>query len=104
MSSTLGMTILQKQRVTKLKKEIDELKVERMKFAFELADARDRIAELEDRAERRLTALMEVTEVLECLRRGHGVEVGAMCYPALNNAREAIETAHAECRKDNREL
>lgn len=35
-------------------------------------------------------ALVETTDVLECLRRGHGAEISAACYPALNNARDAL--------------
>ncbi len=38
-----------------------------------------------------LTVLKECTDVLETLRRGHGVDVSAACYPALNNARTVIE-------------
>lgn len=38
-----------------------------------------------------LEALRETTDALECLRRGHGVEVSSMCYPALNNARKVLE-------------
>ena len=45
-------------------------------------------------AERKLDvareALKETTEVLEILRRGHGVDVGSKCYPAINIAREAL--------------
>ena len=38
-----------------------------------------------------LATLIEVTDVLERLRRGHGVEVATACYPALNNARALID-------------
>ncbi len=45
-------------------------------------------------AERKLAvareALKETTDVLEILRRGHGVDVGSKCYPAINIAREAL--------------
>lgn len=43
--------------------------------------------------ERLLKSLEETTEVLECLRRGHGVTVSGMCYPALNNARDTIQSS-----------
>lgn len=35
-------------------------------------------------------ALEIATDVLERLRRGHGVEIGKMCYPALNYCRDAL--------------
>lgn len=40
-----------------------------------------------------LDALQAATEVLEILRRGHGVEVSEACYPALNDCRDAIAKA-----------
>lgn len=38
-----------------------------------------------------LVALAEAAEALEQLRRGHGTEVSALCYPALNTVRAALE-------------
>lgn len=38
-----------------------------------------------------IAALREATDVLEVLRRGHGIEVGAACYPALNKCRDTLE-------------
>lgn len=38
-----------------------------------------------------VAALRAATEVLECLRRGHGVEVSAACFPALNECRDVLE-------------
>lgn len=40
-----------------------------------------------------LAALQAATEVLEILRRGHGVEVSGAGYPALNDCRDAIAKA-----------
>jgi hypothetical protein len=34
-------------------------------------------------------AVFEAEEALECLRRGHGIEASALCYPALNTVRQA---------------
>ena len=56
--------------------------------ALEAADKR--IAELERKLDVAREALKETTEVLEILRRGHGVDVGSKCYPAINIAREAL--------------
>jgi len=55
----------------------------------------DEIAEairLLKRQEESLTmrALRESRDALEALRRGHGVEVSSLCYPALNTVREAL--------------
>jgi hypothetical protein len=44
-----------------------------------------------------LAALIQVADVLEALRRGHGCDVSAACYPALNVARDVI----ARYRVDN---
>lgn len=38
-----------------------------------------------------LEACAAACEVLEVLRRGHGIEVGAACYPAINMLREVLE-------------
>lgn len=35
-------------------------------------------------------ALTEAEDALERLRRGHGVEVSGICYPAMNTVREAV--------------
>ncbi len=37
-----------------------------------------------------LYALIQTADVLEVLRRGHGTDVSAKCYPALNLARQVI--------------
>lgn len=37
-----------------------------------------------------IDALRQTVDALEMLRRGHGAEVSAACYPALNSGRYAI--------------
>ena len=44
-------------------------------------------------------ALLAAQDALETLRRGHGVEVGSLCYPALNLVRDAV----ALCRRLGRD-
>lgn len=40
-------------------------------------------------AERLREALFAAEDALDTLRRGHGVEVSTLCYPALNLVRDA---------------
>lgn len=40
-----------------------------------------------------LEALQAATEVLEILRRGHGVQVSEACFPVLNDCRDTIDKA-----------
>lgn len=41
--------------------------------------------------ERLRVALTATVDALETLRRGHGAEVSALCFPALNIGRAALE-------------
>lgn len=51
------------------------------------------VAERDAEIERLRKVLIEATDVLEVLRRGHGQEVTDACYPALNNCSAAIKGA-----------
>ena len=43
-----------------------------------------------------IEVIREAADVLEILRRGHGAEVSAACYPALNNLRALLDGARGE--------
>jgi len=51
--------------------------------------------------ERHRPALEAALDSLESLRRGHGVEVSALCYPAVNLVRDALANASWSARTDS---
>jgi hypothetical protein len=52
---------------------------------------------LTDNLEAKLyAALCEAENALDILRRGHGVEVSGLCYPALNSVRDALQLYRAK--------
>lgn len=52
--------------------------------------AADTLNKVADQQDALLKALRETTDVLEVLRRGHGV--GHYCFPALDTARDVLAT------------
>lgn len=45
-------------------------------------------------------ALHAAQDSLEVLRRGHGVEVSSVCYPALNLVRDVLAPVFARSRSN----